>query len=53
MDTRTGEIFKFPTKKELDEAKKKNPFLIEVDCSSLCEFGELKRDGRTFCISNR
>ena len=52
MDERTGEIFKFSNQKELDEAKKNNPFLVEVDCNSLCELGE-RRGEKTFCIANR
>jgi len=52
MDERTGEVFKFPTQKELDEAKKNNPFLVEVDCDKMCDFRE-KRFDRIFCVANR
>jgi len=52
MDTRTGEIFKFPSQKELDEAKKKNPYLIEVNCDKKCELGIWKGE-KFFCIANR
>ena len=52
MDERTGEIFDFPSQQELDEAKKTNPFLREIDCKKLCDFRET-RNGRYFCIANR
>jgi len=52
MDTRTGEIFDFPTQQELDDAKKNNPFLVEVDCDKICDFRE-GRNGKVFCIANR
>jgi len=52
MDIRTGEIFDFNNKQELDKAKKKNPFLREIDCEKLCNFRE-GRNGRYFCIANR
>ena len=52
MDTRTGEIFKYPTQAELEKAFENNSFLIEVDCSSLCDFRE-QRKGKSFCTANR
>lgn len=52
MDTRTGELFGFKNQQELDEAKKNNPFLVEVDYDLICDFRE-KRNEKTFCIANR
>lgn len=52
MDERTGEIFDFKNKQKLDEAKKKNPYLIEVNCDKKCELGIWKGE-KFFCIANR
>lgn len=52
MNTRTGEIFGFKNKQELDKAKEKNSYLVEVNCKKICEFRE-DRNGRDFCIANR
>ncbi|TET25051.1 MAG: hypothetical protein E3J76_01950 [Candidatus Aminicenantes bacterium] len=52
MDIRTGEISDFKNQQELEEAKKNNPYLIEVDCDKKCELGIWKGE-KFFCIANR
>lgn len=52
MDIRTGEISDFKNQQELEEAKKKNPYLIEVNCDKKCELGIWKGE-KFFCIANR
>ena len=52
MDKRTGEIFEFPNEKKLNEAKKGNAYLVEVNCRVLCQYRVVK-DNRVYCVGNR
>ena len=53
MDTRTGEMFKFDNEEKLIQAKKKNPYLKEVDCKEgSCEYFYMD-GGKSFCKANR